>query len=100
MLKSVSLGYIVNYFAPFLIAGLFQLRRGNLNRGGLLFAISCFIKSQPVIIAPFICSYVLSLAQGGPDTLCKHQMRILTFALATVAVALPIMTVFGAAGVD
>ena len=97
ILNSVALGYIDIYFAPFLIAGLFQLRRGNLNRGVLLFTISCFIKWQPVIIAPFICSYVLSLAQGGPDTHCKPQMRILPFALATVAVALPIMTVFGAA---
>src|SRR5436309_11580550 len=97
ILNSVALGYIDIYFAPFLIAGLFQLRRGNLNRGVLLFTISCFIKWQPVIIAPFICSYVLSLAQGGPDTHCKPQMRILPFALATVAVALPIITVFGAA---
>ena len=40
---------------------------------------------------------MLGLVQGGPATHDKLQMRILPFALATVAVATPILTVFGAA---
>ncbi len=53
MLNSMGLAYLDIYFAPFLIAGLFHLQRGNPNRGLILFAISCFTKWQPLIIAPF-----------------------------------------------
>jgi hypothetical protein len=94
LLNSVALGYLDIYFAPFLIAGLFHLQRGNLNRGVFLFAISCMIKWQPLIIAPFICIYVLSTAKESPKC-SKLQMRILPFAVATVACAGPILAVFG-----
>jgi hypothetical protein len=49
MLNSMGLAYLDIYFAPFLIAGLFHLQRGNSNRGLILFAISCFTKWQPLI---------------------------------------------------
>jgi hypothetical protein len=95
LLNSVALGYLDIYFAPFLIAGLFHLQRGNLNRGVFLFAISCMIKWQPLIIAPFICIYVLSNAKEGTER-SKFLMRILPLALAIVAVAGPILAIFGA----
>src|SRR6266567_6843055 len=56
-LNSMGLAYLDIYFAPFLIAGLFFLQRGNPNRGLILFAISCFTKWQPLIIAPFVLVY-------------------------------------------
>src|SRR5712664_865309 len=43
-LNSMGLAYLDIYFAPFLIAGLFFLERGNLNLGFVLFVISCFTK--------------------------------------------------------
>ena len=95
MLNSMGLAYLDIYFAPFLIAGLFHLQRGNPNRGLILFAISCFTKWQPLIIAPFVLVYVLDLArERGPE---NHRIKtqMLPFLLAAVAVALPLLLIFG-----
>ena len=54
MLNSMALGYLDIYFAPFLIAAFFLLQRGHFTVGFILFALSCSIKWQPLIIAPFI----------------------------------------------
>src|SRR5438874_9403697 len=96
ILNSVALGYIDIYFAPFLIAGLFQLQRGNLNRGVLLFTISCFIKWQPLIIAPFVCFYVLGAPAGDATAHPPNlKRRFLPFVLAAIIVALPLAVAFG-----
>ena len=94
-LNSIGLAYLDIYFAPFLIAGLFFLQRGNLNLGFVLFVIGCFAKWQPLIIAPFVCLYVLGVArQRAPE---KHRIKtqILPFALGAGVVALPLTLVFG-----
>jgi hypothetical protein len=97
ILSSVSLGYLDIWFAPFLIAGLFCLQRGHLKWGVVLFAISCFIKWQPVIIAPFICLYVLSMNGDGKISRNTLLTRTIPFALAAIVVALPLAVVFGMA---
>jgi hypothetical protein len=51
VLNSVALGYLDIYFAPFLIATFFCLQRGHFKMGVLMFAISCSIKWQPLLIA-------------------------------------------------
>ena len=96
ILNSMALGYLDIYVAPFLIAGLFFLRRGNLNLGIVLFAISCLTKWQPLIIAPFVCLYVLSNAnERAPDTTSRLKKQIVPFALAAAVVALPLLLIFG-----
>jgi hypothetical protein len=95
LLNSVALGYLDIYFAPFLIAALFHLQRGNLNRGILLFAISCFIKWQPLIIAPFVCIYVIGT--DGQREHGKLWSRISPFVISMVTVALPVAVAFGPA---
>ena len=78
------------------IAGLFFLQRGNLNLGFLLFAISCLTKWQPLIIAPFVCLYVLGNAkQRAVDKSSKLQTQIIPFALAAGIVGLPLFLIFG-----
>ena len=95
-LNSMGLAYLDIYFAPFLIAGLFHLQRGNLNRGLLLFAISCFTKWQPLIIAPFVCLYILgSREDRAPEQNHYLQTRIFPFVLAAGAVAIPALLLFG-----
>jgi hypothetical protein len=93
LLNSVALAYLDIYFAPFLIAGLFHLQRGNLNRGILLFAMSCFIKWQPLIIAPFVCTYVIETA--GQREHAKLRSWVWPFVISMVTVALPIAVAFG-----
>ena len=93
-LSSVALAYLDVYFAPFLIAGLFLLQRGNLSLGFTLFAISCFTKWQPLIIAPFICIYTLS--NGTVETKRPLKKRVISFIFAAGAVAIPLLLIFGA----
>lgn len=95
MLNSMGLAYLDIYFAPFLIAGLFHLQRGNPNRGLILFAISCFTKWQPLIIAPFVLVYVLDLARERAPENYRIKTQMLPFLLAAVAVALPLLLIFG-----
>jgi hypothetical protein len=94
-LNSIGLAYLDIYFAPFLIAGLFFLQRGNLNLGFVLFAISCFTKWQPLIIAPFVCLYVLGIASHRTPENHRIKTQALPFALAAVIVALPLLMIFG-----
>ena len=95
MLNSMGLAYLDIYFAPFLIAGLFHLQRGNPNRGLILFAISCFTKWQPLIIAPFVLVYVLDLARERAPENHRIKTQMLPFLLAAGAVALPLLLIFG-----
>jgi len=96
ILNSMALGYLDIYVAPFLIAGLFFLQRGNLNLGFVLFAISCLTKWQPLIIAPFVCLYVLGNAkERAVEKSSKLQTQIIPFALAAGIVGLPLLLIFG-----
>src|SRR5205085_9263735 len=88
-------GYLDIYVAPFLIAALFLLRRGNLNLGFFLFAVSCSIKWQPLIIAPFVCLYIWGSTHDTPSGRKKFQRRIMPFAVAALAVAIPLCAIFG-----
>jgi hypothetical protein len=97
VLSSVALGYLDIWFAPFLIAGLFCLQRGHLKWGVVLFAISCSIKWQPLIIAPFIFLYAWDRAGDGKSSRSRIFPRIMPFALGAIVVALPFVFVFGVA---
>jgi hypothetical protein len=95
VLSSMGLAYLDVYFAPFLIAGFFLLQRGNLSLGFILFAISCFTKWQPLIIAPFICIYILS-SGTAVETKRPLKKRIIPFVFAAGAIAIPLLLIFGA----
>jgi len=95
-LNSMGLGYLDVYFAPFLIAGLFLLQRGYRSLGFLLFVISCTIKWQPLIIAPFVCLYVFENPKEHPtDKTPQFKSQIVPFALAAGIVAIPLFLIFG-----
>ena len=95
VLSSVALGYLDIWFAPFLIAGLFCLQRGNLTLGVFLFTISCFIKWQPLVIAPFVCVYVWSAVQDVRSWRDKLRRKIMPFGVAALVVAMPLAAIFG-----
>ena len=98
ILNSVALGYLDIYFAPFLIATFFCLQRGHFKMGVLMLAISCSIKWQPLLIAPFICIYVISVAGEGLSGRDKAYKRIFPFIIAALVVVLPMVMMFGAGG--
>lgn len=61
ILNSMALGYIDIYFAPTLILSLWALKTRNLLLFTVLFSITCLIKWQPIIIAPFFLIYILNI---------------------------------------
>lgn len=94
ILNSVALGYLDIYFAPFLIAGFFLLGRQQLTGGLLFYAISCTIKWQPLIIAPFVCLYVLGCASASAkDNRMRRQLA--PFAVSALLVVI-LLIIFGA----
>lgn len=96
ILNSMALGYLDVYFAPFLIAAFFLLQSGHFTVGFILFALSCSIKWQPLIIAPFVCLYVLGNArQRAAAGTSQLKTQIVPFTLAAVIIALPLFLVFG-----
>ena len=99
ILNSVALGYLDIYFAPFLIAAFFCLQRGHFKIGVLMFAISCSIKWQPLLIAPFVCIYVMAAAGEGLSGRDKAYRRIIPFIIAALVVVLPMVMIFGAGAI-
>jgi hypothetical protein len=95
ILNGVALGYLDIYFAPFLIAAFFLLQRRHLNAGFLCYVISCAIKWQPIIIAPFICLYVLSAAKDCAVGSARIKAQLAPFGLAVLLVVIPILAFFG-----
>jgi hypothetical protein len=95
ILNSVALGYLDVWFAPFLIAAFFLLQRGHLSAGLLLFAISCSIKWQPLIIAPFVCLYVFAAVEPKtPKDNRAFSRRLIPFAVSAAA-AVVLLLIFG-----
>ena len=99
ILNSVALGYLDIYFAPFLIATFFCLQRRHFKTGVLMFAISCSIKWQPLLIAPFIGIYTLAIAGEDLSGRDKAYKRILPFVIAALVVVLPLFMIFGAGAI-
>lgn len=99
ILNSVALGYLDIYFAPFLIAAFFCLQRGHFTIGVLMFAISCSIKWQPLLLAPFICIYVMTAAVEGLSGRDKLFKRAMPFLIAALVVLLPLVVIFGAGAI-
>jgi hypothetical protein len=95
ILNSVALGYLDIYFAPFLIAALFLLQRGSFSLGFLFYGISCAIKWQPLIIAPFICLYIFAAARQSPTDGAGTKRRLVPFALSALVIVIPLLAIFG-----
>ncbi len=99
ILNSVALGYLDIYFAPFLIAAFFCLQRRRFAMGVLMLAISCSIKWQPLLIAPFICIYVMTAAGEGLSGRDRVYKRAMPFIIAALVVVLPMVMTFGAGAI-
>ncbi len=63
LLNSVVLGYFDVYFVPALVLSLWALKRRNLALATALLFVTCMVKWQPLLIAPFALLYMLD-AEG------------------------------------
>lgn len=61
MVNSLMLVYIDIYFVPTLLISLWALKERNLTAFTIFYSVSCLIKWQPIILAPFILLYVLNV---------------------------------------
>ncbi|GAK51720.1 hypothetical protein U14_02965 [Candidatus Moduliflexus flocculans] len=88
-LNSVALGYIDIYFAPMLILSMWALREKRLILFTLCFSIACLIKWQPIIILPFIMSYIVKEFMD-----CKSIDRKNFYSMLSVAIIIVIFTMY------
>src|ERR1700674_5405714 len=82
--NGVALGYIDTYFASTLILSLWALQRKKIALFSALFAVSCFIKWQPLIIAPFLVLHAVSIPpENSPSAraLAKRLFHLVAPAL-------------------
>jgi hypothetical protein len=96
VLNSMGLGYLDIFFAPFLISALFLLRQNHLNTGLLCYVASCMFKWQPLIIAPFVCLYILSAARAQPAGQSRVRTQLSPFLLSGLIIMVPALAIFGA----
>lgn len=88
LLNAVVLGYIDVYMTPFLILSLWALALQKTWLFAILFSITCLIKWQPLIIAPFLAVYLLNITR-------LRDWRQIPFAQLGVQVVLPVVGVLG-----
>jgi len=89
-LNGVALGYLDTFFAPTLILSLWALQRKRIALFSGLFAISCLIKWQPVIIAPFLILHAVSISTGDPisaHALARRWIHLAAPPLGIIALA-------------
>jgi hypothetical protein len=89
-LNGVALGYLDSFFAPTLILSLWALQQKRIALFSGLFAISCLIKWQPLIIAPFLILHAVSIFTGDPMSaraLVRRWIHLAAPALIILAVA-------------
>jgi hypothetical protein len=82
ILDAMLLVYIDVYFIFVLLLALYFLRRGFEATGAALFALSVFIKWQPIVLGPFVFLYLVK----GPERLTPARLfRIFGPALLVIA---------------
>ena len=81
--SGIMLGYLDVLFVPALLLTLWSMERGRYASGGLFYAIACFTKWQPLILAPFLFVYA-----------CKHRAA-LAFLAPIVGISAGLYIVFG-----
>jgi len=94
-LNGIALGYLDTYFAPFFILSLWALQQKRVWLFGLLFAVSCLIKWQPLIVGPFLFLHALSSPKPGPRHSPGRGAVWLSLIGPAAAVVLCALLVFG-----
>lgn len=65
LLSSVALGYLDIFFAPTLLLSFWALKERKPTWFTAFYSITCLIKWQPIILAPFILVYLLNINRVG-----------------------------------
>lgn len=94
-LNGVALGYLDTYFAPTLILSLWALQQKRIALFSVLFAVTCLIKWQPLIIAPFLILHAVSISTGDPPSARGLAKRWFHLAAPALGIVLGTGALFG-----
>jgi hypothetical protein len=92
--NSVALGYLDIYFAPTLVLALWALKQERWVWFSLLFALTCLIKWQPAIVAPFLVLYALGIRSPREWRDARWRSLITRVILPGAALAALIVAIF------
>lgn len=92
LLNPMGLGYLDITFVVFIIASLFELKKGNLALGLFLYAIACNFKYQPLVIGPFVLIYAWSVYS---EINYKYVKFIVNVLLPSVILQIILIIIFG-----
>lgn len=93
--NSVDLAYLDIYFAPFLIGALWAAQRRKWALFTVLFTITCLIKWQPLMLAPFLALYILHIRSVRDLRAVPWRPLLIQVAAPALLVAGAVLTVFG-----
>lgn len=83
LVNSLMLVYIDIYYVPSLLMSFWAIKKRNMTAFTVFYSISCLIKWQPIIIAPFLLLYVLNVKKIA-------ELKDVDFKTLTLNVLLPL----------
>ncbi len=95
MLNSVALGYFDIYFAPTLVLAFWALRKERFFLATFFYALSCSIKWQPIMFAPFFFLHVCDVTGLRGFAKLGAKRLAVTAILPGLLVTVPLFAIFG-----
>lgn len=93
-LISVHLGFIDALVFPFLIIAFYYLQKERYCLFAVFFTLCCCVKMQPLIIAPILVCYFVTLSNRKPYFLAPFK-RILQMGISAVLTLIPFFIIYG-----
>ncbi len=95
--NSVDLAYLDIYFAPLLLGACWAARRRNWPLFAVCFTLTCLIKWQPIILAPFFALYILGIRHLRDWRTVPWRPILVGALLPAGGIALAALAIFGGA---
>lgn len=97
LLGSVALGYLDIFFASSLLLSLWALKEKKLAWFAVFYSITCLIKWQPIILAPFLLVYLLNIQKIGDWKQIDFKRLIAWVVLPALGILVLTVLAFGVA---
>lgn len=94
LLSSMAQAFLDIYFAPTLLLALWALKNKKTSLFSFLYTISCLIKWQPIILAPFLLIFLFDIS-SFKDLKTITRKKLFQCIVPVIIVLIPIAGVFG-----
>ncbi len=95
LLNSVMLVFIDIYFVPTLILSLWSLKERKMTAFTIFYSVSCLIKWQPIIIAPFILLYILNIKKTAEWKEIDYRGIVINVLSPMIIIVITTFSLFG-----